>query len=287
MSKQKSCSSLSSRYSLDELFGLEGRVAVISGGAGKMGQEFAKTLSLAGCRVAIFDLEEDFVKNVAESLSEISGNQILGIRGDACNEDQVNDVFEGVRRLLGPVEIFIHNVMPKPDGYYKAFENYSVKTWNQVMQGGLTSALLCSRTASRDMIKRRKGSIVLTSSIYGVVGADQRVYADCSAEGNIYEGGDSLNLPAVYSTYKSGIISLTRHLAADWGKNNVRVNCLIPGGVYDEQEKSFHDAYVHRTPLGRMASWTDYNGAILFLVSDASLYMTGANLVVDGGWTCW
>ena len=137
------------------------------------------------------------------------------------------------------------------------------------------------------MKRKEGGSIVLTASIYGIVGPDQRIYEDCTSAANIYDEQDPLNCPASYSASKAGIIGLARHFATSLGKEGIRVNVLTPGGVYDNQEDAFHNAYCHRTVLGRMADKTDYNGAILFLVSQASRYMTGANLVIDGGWTAW
>ena len=137
------------------------------------------------------------------------------------------------------------------------------------------------------MKKKGQGSIVIVSSIYGLVGPDQRIYRNCSPTNNPYGGSDSLNTPGSYAASKGGLIAFARYLAVLMGPDNIRVNVLTPGGVFDEQEEAFHQEYVQRTPLGRMAVWSDYSGAILFLVSDASRYMTGANLVVDGGWTAW
>ena len=133
----------------------------------------------------------------------------------------------------------------------------------------------------------KSGSIVNTASTYGVVAPDQRIYDECKPEGNLYGGGYPLNIPGSYSASKGGVISFSRYLAVSLAEYNIRVNVLIPGGVFDGQENNFHQEYVKRTPLGRMAIWSDYNGAILFLVSEASWYMTGANLIIDGGWTSW
>jgi NAD(P)-dependent dehydrogenase (short-subunit alcohol dehydrogenase family) len=120
-----------------------------------------------------------------------------------------------------------------------------------------------------------------------MVSPDQRIYRDCQPAKNPYGGEDPLSVPASYSASKGGLIAFARHLATLWAEDGIRVNVLIPGGVHDGQEESFHQEYIRRTPLGRMAVWSDFNGAILFLASDASRYMTGANLIVDGGWSAW
>jgi NAD(P)-dependent dehydrogenase (short-subunit alcohol dehydrogenase family) len=156
------------------------------------------------------------------------------------------------------------------------------------MEINLSGTFLCCREASKIMIEQSTGgSIVVTASTYGVVGPDQRIYDGCSPGKNLYGGNFKLNAPASYSASKAGLIGLARYLATYVGSNGIRVNVLTPGGVFDGQEESFHAAYTQRVPLGRMAVWSDYNGAILFLISDASRYMTGSNLVVDGGWTAW
>jgi len=177
--------------------------------------------------------------------------------------------------------------MSKPEGYYRPTDQYPEKTWEMALQGNLTSAFLCCRQAEKYLKNRHYGSVVLISSIYGVVGPDQRIYQGCLAADNIYGSSDPLNCPAVYSATKAGLIGLGKHFAALWGPQHIRINILTPGGVYDGQAEPFHRKYSDRTPLGRMAVWSDFNGAILFLVSDASRYMTGSNLVVDGGWTSW
>jgi len=270
-----------------EIFDLTSRTALISGGAGKMGQQFAAILSSAGCNVAITDINGDYCAEVAEKLSKNSRGKVIGFKADFYEEQEVVDVFAAARKELGLIDIFIHNVMPKPENYYAKLEDYKMETWNRVVGASLAGAFLGAREAAKDMKTKGAGSIVFTASTYGVVGPDQRIYKDCSAKNNIYGAKEALNQPACYSTSKGGLISLARHLASSWGKDGIRVNCLTPGGVFDGQEEAFHKAYNERTPLDRMAVWTDYNGAILFLASDASRYMTGANLVVDGGWTAW
>ena len=270
-----------------DLFDMEGRVGVIMGGAGKMGCEFAQTLANAGATVVIADVDREKIVTVAKSLSKNTSGTIVGMDCDVSSEDQINDLFKFVSDSYGIINFFIYNVMAKPGGYYRPTDNYDIETWNAVLAGNLTGAFLCCREAEKYMKDPKGGSMVLTSSVYGIVGPDQRIYEGCAQADNIYGGGDPLNCPAAYSTSKAGLLGMARYFSTLWAGSGIRVNVLVPGGVYDDQETSFHDAYVQRTPLGRMAVWSDFNGAILFLVSDASRYMTGSQLVIDGGWTAW
>jgi NAD(P)-dependent dehydrogenase (short-subunit alcohol dehydrogenase family) len=272
-----------------QMFNLHGRVGLIAGGCGKMGQQFARTLANAGAIVVIADLDAEKSKAAAASLQTTSSSgTVIGTGCDVSSQDQVEELFERLAADHGRLDFLINNVMAKPDGYYSPFEDYDKTTWDRVMEVNTGGTFLCCREAVKRMkLQSSGGSIVITSSTYGVTGPDQRIYKDCSPGKNIYGGNFKLNAPASYSTSKAGLIGLARYLATYLGADGIRVNVLTPGGVFDGQEKSFHAAYTDRVPLGRMAVWSDYNGAVLFLVSDASRYMTGANLVVDGGWTAW
>lgn len=272
---------------LHSLFDLKNKVAVIVGGAGKMGQQFASTLGFAGARVIIADVDKEKSDNLAKEISSRVKTVVKGFKCDVVKEKQVKELFKTVHDEYGQIDALIYNVMAKPGGYYKPFGQYQTTAWKKVLDGNLTGAFLCCREVADYMKLSNGGSIVLTSSIYGVVGPDQRIYKGCSPAGNIYGDKEPLNCPASYSASKAGLLGLAKYLATLLGEYNIRVNLLTPGGVYDGQEEPFHNEYVNRTPLRRMAVWSDFNGAILFLVSDASRYMTGANLVVDGGWTAW
>lgn len=274
-------------HKVESIFCLKEKVAVIFGGAGKMGQQFAMTLGYAGSKVVLADVDSNKCRAAAKEAAALSNTSVIGLKCDVSKENQVQGLFKKVHDTYGRIDILIYNVMAKPDGYYKPLNQYPVTTWKGVLNGNLTGAFLCCREVVNYMEKSQGGSIVLTSSIYGIVGPDQRIYRGCSPKKNIYGGSDPLNCPASYSASKAGLIGLARHLAAQWGDFNIRVNVLVAGGVYDSQEESFHNEYVKRTPLGRMAVWSDYNGAVLFLASDASRYMTGTTLVIDGGWTAW
>jgi len=271
----------------EQIFDLSDRVGIITGGAGKMGREFAKVLSFAGASVVLADIDKEGCQEAAVTVSKETGGNILGLPCDVSNKKDVESLFSFLESEFGRLDFLVNNIMAKPDGYYKSFEQYDVATWNEVVRSNLTGVFLTCQAAVRLMKRSNGGSIVNTASIYGVVAPDQRIYDVCSPEENLYGGKYPLNIPGVYSASKGGVISFSRYLAVSCAGDNIRVNVLTPGGVYDGQEDSFQEEYVKRTPLGRMAIWSDYNGAILFLVSEASRYMTGANLIIDGGWTSW
>jgi NAD(P)-dependent dehydrogenase (short-subunit alcohol dehydrogenase family) len=271
--------------SLERIFNVKDRTIVIVGGVGKMGQQFAHTLALAGARVVLADLNKKECYAAAEKISKKTKCDIQGFQCDVTQKSNIENLFETVYQEHSRVDSLVYNVMAKPEGYYRPFEKYPLDTWQKTIEGNLTGAMLCCQEAFKYL--GPGGSVVLTSSTYGIVGPDQRIYKECSSENNIYRGGDPLSCPVSYSASKAGLIGMVKHLATAWGEKGIRINALTPGGVYDSQEEPFHRAYVQRTPLNRMAVWSDYSGAILFLTSDASRYMTGANLIVDGGWTAW
>jgi NAD(P)-dependent dehydrogenase (short-subunit alcohol dehydrogenase family) len=270
------------------MFDLDGRVGLITGGTGKMGQQFARTLAKAGATVIIADLSKEKSTSVANVMKQETKRNIIGTGCDVTQQKDVEDLFSQIEKENGRLDFLINNVMGKPDGYYSPFDEYSKATWDKVMEINLTGCFLCCQEATKIMKRQASGgSIVITASTYGIVGPDQRIYDGCSPGSNPYGGHYKLNAPASYSASKAGLIGLSKYLATLLGPDGIRVNVFTPGGVYDGQEESFHSAYVNRVPLGRMATWSDYNGAILFLASDASRYMTGANIVIDGGWTAW
>jgi NAD(P)-dependent dehydrogenase (short-subunit alcohol dehydrogenase family) len=163
-----------------------------------------------------------------------------------------------------------------------------LNTWKKVVDSNLTGAFLVAQAAIKAFLKRKiNGNIIFLSSTYGVVGPDPSIYQGLNSKKNIYGGKFALNTPAAYSSTKTGLIGLAKYIATNFGKYKIRANVLSPGGVYDKQEKKFVNKYKNKVPLNRMADWKDYNGAILFLASDASKYMTGTNLIIDGGWTAW
>jgi NAD(P)-dependent dehydrogenase (short-subunit alcohol dehydrogenase family) len=180
------------------------------------------------------------------------------------NNAAINDMFED----------------PKSTYELSKFENYPLELWNRSINVNLTGTFICSKIIGKEMLKNGKGSIINIASTYGINAPDQSLYKNKEDEQIFFK-------PPAYSASKGGVIMLTKFMAAYWGKSGIRVNTLSPGGVENGQDEFFINNYSKKTPLNRMATVDDYKGAIVFLASDASSYMTGANLIIDGGWTTW
>lgn len=210
------------------------------------------------------------------------GRKTLPLKIDNTDEQSIIAFFFKIKEKLGGLDILINNVQVKPKGFYAPFEKYTKETLIKVLDGNLVGTILACREACRIYTKQGYGVIVNVASTYGIVAADQRLYEGVK---NIYFPEEKFSSPVSYAISKAGVVQLTKYLASYYREKNIRVNCLIPGGVYDNHDKAFTTQYSYRTLLGRMADKEEYNGAILFLCSDASSYMTGVNLIVDGGWT--
>ncbi len=270
------------------MFDLTGRVAILTGGAGMLGRQYTRTLLDAGAKVVVADLNADQAAAAAAAAMAEAGGEAIGHGVDVRQKPDVEKMVTAASERFGRVDILINNaaIDPKFDAATAAqqantFEDYPLELWQQSLDVNLTGAFLCSQAVGRLMVRQRRGAIVNICSTYGVVAPDQRLY---QREG---EPEQKLFKPAAYSVTKAGIAHLTRYLAASWGAVGIRVNTLTPGGVFNAQDEEFVTKYSARTPLGRMAEQHEMTGAMLFLVSDASSYMTGANVVVDGGWTAW
>ena len=278
---------------LPDLFDLTDRVAVVTGGAGLIGSEFCQTLIEANATTIIADIDESKANSLAKSLNEgvEPGNfepRAVPKVVDIASKSSVQDLFNKVDEEFKRVDILVNAaaIDPKFDPDTLAvmdseigFEDYPLDLWKKALDINLTGIFLCCQAAGKLMVNQGRGVIINVSSIYGLVGPDQRLYQT--------EEKHERYKPAFYSTTKAGILSLTRYLAAYYRSKNIRVNALTPGGVYNEHDQEFVEIYSSRTVLGRMAEKNEMNGALLFLASDASTYMTGSNLVVDGGWTAW
>lgn len=265
-------------------YDLTGRVIVLTGGAGILGHRLALSLAGNGARLAIVDIDADRVELVARNISDESGASGDAVRGYCCDitsREQTLALQQLIERELGAVDVLINNAAAKSRNFFAPFESFPLQDWNEVMNVNLTGAVLCCQIFGGTMARLGRGSIINTLSIYGVVAPDQRIY-----EGSMYKG-HPINTPAVYSASKAALLGLTRYLAAYWGLNGVRVNAITPGGIFSGQNEVFVKKYSARVPLGRMAMQDEMSGAVLFLASDASSYVTGHNLVVDGGLTVW
>lgn len=268
---------------LPALFDLSGRVAVVTGGAGLLGAEFCRTLAEAGASVVIAERNAQAATELARELKQ-AGHTALAVETDVSDSKSTKELVSKTLETYHQLDILVNSAAldPKFDPQHAgqhtdAFEDYPLETWNQAMSVDLTGAFLCAQAASQPMLKQGSGVIINICSTYGLVGPDQRLYQR--------EGQPPNYKPVSYSVTKAGLLGLTRYLASYYAGKNIRVNALTPGGVYNNHDDEFLQAYSARTLLGRMAKKDEMNGALLFLASDASTYMTGSNLIVDGGWT--
>ena len=262
---------------MSDPFGLDGKIVVVTGAAGIIGCQITKTFLEAGARV--FALDRDAAA-LEQNFGRTQGN-LLTHETDISNQGAVQEAFERLSVTWGTPDVLLNNAATKTENFFEPFETFPVNEWNEVMSVNLTGAMLCAQIFGGAMAKRGGGSIINTLSIYGIVAPDQRIY-----EGSEYLGR-AINTPAIYAASKAGLWGLTKYLAAYWGHRGVRVNAVTPGGVFSGQNDTFVDNYSSRTPLGRMGETDDMVNAMRYLSSDAAKYVTGHNLVVDGGWTAW
>lgn len=266
------------------LFDLSGRVALITGGAGILGRRFAAGLADHGAAVAIVDVDEAAAKSVAADVAAGKNARAEGFGADIADPESVKRLVALVEAALGRVRILMNNAASKSrslDAFFEPVETFGLETWREIMAVNLDGMFLMAQTFGPRMAEDGGGSIIQTASIYGLLAPDQRIY-----ERSEYLGR-AINTPAAYTASKGGVIALTRHLAAYWGAAGVRVNTLTPGGVESGQNEEFRHRYSARVPLGRMAQPDELVGAAIFLASDASSYVTGQNIVVDGGLSAW
>jgi NAD(P)-dependent dehydrogenase (short-subunit alcohol dehydrogenase family) len=272
------------RGSYRRLFDLTGRVAVVTGAVGILGRHFCAGLADHGASVAVVDLEAETTSAFARELQNDFGVKCIGVAADIADPAAVKAMADRIEKQLGPIDVLHNNAQAlrrEPDRYFAPVESFDLDTWRAIMAVNLDGAFLVAQSIGARMAKRGRGTIIQTASVYGVVGPDQRIY-----EGSEYLGR-SINTPPVYSASKAGIIGLTQYLATYWGPRGVRVNTLTPGGVSSGQNEEFDRRYSARVPMGRMAKADDLVGALIFLASDASRYVNGQNLIVDGGLTAW
>jgi NAD(P)-dependent dehydrogenase (short-subunit alcohol dehydrogenase family) len=258
------------------LFDLSGRVSIITGGTGVLGLEYAHALAEHGSHVVLVDLDQDRCDKCAAEIATAYGGQALGVRADVSNPNDVAALVGRVLPVLGQIDVLVNNAAAQPPGCMTPFEEYPLEVWNQVLAVNLTGQFLMAQAVGRVMLTGGRGSVINISSTYGVVGPDHRIYE-----------GSNFNSPAVYAASKAGVLGLTRYLATYWGGRGIRVNAITPGGVFRGHEEPFLSRYSARVPMGRMANQQELRGAVVYLASDASSYVTGHNLVVDGGWTVW
>lgn len=274
---------------LKKLFDLSGKVAIITGGAGTLGEMHAEIIAEAGGIPILIDIDENMAIKKAKSISKKYDVPALGIKTDITNVSDIKKLLKTTLEKFNKVDILINNAANNPKVKdtnskieWSRLENFPRDQWNKDITVGLTGAFLCSQIIGSEMAKREGGVIINISSDLGIIAPDQRLYH----KPDLKEHQQPVK-PVSYSVVKAALFGLTRYLATYWADKNIRVNSLSPGGVYESQPDDFLKKVTSLIPLGRMARKDEYKGAILFLCSDASSYMTGSNLTVDGGRTCW
>lgn len=241
----------------DNIFDLSNKVVIITGGSGFLGKYYTEALENLGAKVINFDINSDPKVDITDQKS----------------------VLQAVKKVINKnskIDVLINNASLRTESFFENFEKFPLRDWENVMKVNLTAMFITIQAVVPYMKKQGCGSIINVSSIYGVLGPDFKIY-----------GKLKMTTPAVYSASKAGVLGLTKYLATYLGKENIRVNSLTPGGVFNNQDKKFVKKYSLKTPLGRMAQPKDLIGAMVFLSSDASSYITGQNIIVDGGWTAW
>jgi NAD(P)-dependent dehydrogenase (short-subunit alcohol dehydrogenase family) len=259
-----------------EKFDLAGKRILLVGATGVLGRGYADAIAGCGAKLVVADRKQSDVLALAKTIGA------TGVEVDVADEADVVSAVGRSVTVLGGLDGAVMNAaatgefLMKEGDAFAPFEDYPLAVWQRTIDVNLTGTFLVAREAGRAMKAGGGGSLVTVSSIYGLVGPDHRIYE-----------GQPFKSFAGYSASKAGILGLTRWLATWWGKDGIRVNCLTPGGVYNDHDPAFAAAYAHRTPMGRMADRADPTGMLLFLLSDASAYCTGQNFVVDGGFTAW
>jgi len=267
---------------INNLFNLKNKTVILTGSAGRLGTRFAHVLSAAGANVVLVDIEKFNNKKLEQELIAKYGTNPIALDIDISKQTDVTKLAKKVLSKYDKIDVLINNAHFIPRDHPKRdapFEEYPLELWDKTITTNLRGLFLCCQKIGKTMLTQKKGVIINISSIYGITGADQRIY-----------GKSRLNSPAFYAATKGAMVNLTRYLAAYWQGKNIRVNTLTLGGVFDDklhQDRSFIKNYSKKTILGRMAQKEDYDGPLLFLASDASSYVTGTNLIVDGGWTAW
>ena len=250
---------------------LKNKIAVVTGGLGLLGKEITKALAQAGAKVVVIDIQEKQKKSFLKQYYKYG--KVFYENIDITDLDKIDSKLEALASKYGYIDIFVNNAYPRTSDWGNKVEDLKLDSWRKNIDMHLNSYSWISRKMCL-LMKEKGGSVINFGSIYGVIGPDFSVYH-----------GTNMTMPMAYSAIKGGIISLTRYLAVYFGKYNIRVNSISPGGVFSNQNKIFVEKYSNKTPLKRMANPEEVASVVLFLASDLSSYITGSNIAVDGGWT--
>jgi len=261
--------------SINKIFNLSNKVIILTGASGLLGTEYAHGLSQAGANVVLADLNFEKCKKLSLNLNKKYDVDSFPIKLDVTKTNSINTMIKKVIKKFLKIDILINNAIFSESGNTKTkFENYDLDIWKKGLDVNLTGPFLCCQEVGKIMKKQKNGNIINISSIYGLVSPDQRIY-----------GNTKIIKSAMYAVTKSSVLNFTRYLASYWREDGIRVNTLSLGGVEENQDPIFKKNYSNKTMIGRMAKKDEYVGGLIFLSSNASSYMTGSNLVIDGGWT--
>lgn len=253
-----------------DLFSCKDKVAVVTGGAGLIGREIVRALHEFGAEVYVADINKEKTEELMEK------TDVKYARLDVTSEISIKKALRRVVKYSGRIDVLINAAYPKTKDWSLRCEDVPFDSWKKNVNFHLGGYFLCCRMAAEEMSRKKGGSIINISSIYGMLAPDFSIYE-----------GTRMTMPVAYSAIKGGIISLTKYIATYYAKYKIRANTISPGGIFNGQAPSFVDRYTKKTPLGRMGLAKDIAGAVVYLASDASSYVTGCNLVVDGGWSAW
>lgn len=276
--------------SVHDKYNLKNKTAIITGGAGLLGRKHAEALMEYGANCVLVDIVLEKAQNLATELSQKFEGQAIACNKDITKKEEVEEILALAIKELGSVDILINNAANNPKyedvagkvDLSKRFETYPVEIWQQDLDVGLKGAFLCTQVFGTQFAKNGKGVILNIASDLGVIAPDQRIYRKDGLKEE-----EQPTKPVTYSVVKTGLIGLTRYTATYWAKQGVRCNALVPGGVYTGQDENFVAKLTNLIPMGRMADVDEYKAAVVFMCSDASAYMTGTSVVMDGGRTCW
>ena len=252
----------------NNLFSCKNKVALVTGGLGLIGKEIVRGLNDFGASVCIADINERQMEGL-ENRAAVNFQNL-----DITSEDSIRQTLETVIKQFKKIDILVNCAYPRTSDWGALCEDVSFDSWKMNLNSHLGGYFLCCQKVAEQMKLQGGGSIINFASIYGIVAPDFSIYK-----------GSTMTMPVAYSAIKGGIIALSKYMATYYAKDNIRVNCVSPGGVFDKQPDCFVERYADKTPLGRMGNEKDMVGAVLYLASDASSYVTGHNLIVDGGWT--
>ncbi len=277
---------------IKEKFELTGKNALVVGGRGFLGRRFCAALTEFGAKVYSADLPQPSLAAARDNSSIADDQTIQQFNCDVSDPESVRVMVEQVSGRAERIDVLVYSVTAKPKDFYLPFTECSLEGWQLVLRAELDGLFLVAQAIGKHMERTSSGSMIFLSSIYGIVGNDQHIYEGSNLR-ELYLGDNTSETKQIYShpvyaAAKGAVISLTRFLAAYWGDNNIRVNCISPGGLaHPGENEEFLKRYSARVPLGRKAGLDEVSGAVVYLASDASSYVTGHNLVVDGGWTAW